>query len=163
MKLNLGCGPVQPAGWVNVDGSNRAWLAARLGVIDRLLVFLRLISPTEFSSRTCYANLEGRFTWPDNTVEAIYMGEILEHFTREAGLKVLSECHRVLRPGGILRIPVPDNARFWSNYVAEYNEIRQRPRDEWTLEHTRWIQMFFREICVRRSLARSMSHYHKWM
>ena len=39
--LNLGCGPVSPQGWVNVDGSNRAWLASRLPLLDGLLVRLR--------------------------------------------------------------------------------------------------------------------------
>ena len=40
--------------------------------------------------------------------------------------------------------------------------MRDHPRAEWTLHHTRWIKMFFRDICVRRPLWRSMGHYHKW-
>src|SRR5262245_32106007 len=42
MRLNLGCGPIQPEGWINVDGSNRAWLATRFPRLDRILTKLRL-------------------------------------------------------------------------------------------------------------------------
>ena len=91
------------------------------------------------------------------------MGEVLEHFTREDGEHLLRECFRVLRPGGVLRLRVPDNARFWANYLAEYEAVRARPRDQWTTDHSRWVAMFFREICVRSRPLRSMGHYHKWM
>ena len=48
IKLNLGCGHVQPIGWVNVDGSRRAWVASHLWWLDRLLVACRQWRPTEF-------------------------------------------------------------------------------------------------------------------
>jgi predicted SAM-dependent methyltransferase len=93
----------------------------------------------------------------------IYMGEILEHFTPEDGQKLLRQCYRVLRPGGVIRIRVPDNARFWENYLAEYRRMKQMPRSQWNLAHTRWIGMFFRDICTRRVLFKSIGHFHKWM
>ncbi len=100
LKLNLGCGPITLL-LVNVDGSNRAWLASRFSWLDQLLVALRVLAPTEFSAKTVYANLLRPFPWRDNVVEAIYMGEILEHFTQEDGEHVLRECYRVLKPGGL--------------------------------------------------------------
>jgi predicted SAM-dependent methyltransferase len=164
MKINLGCGPVQPSDWVNVDGSMRAWLASRLPWFDRCLVALQLAPATEFGPKTVYANLTKRFPWGDKSADAIYMGEVLEHFTREAGEHVLRECHRVLRPGGTLRIRVPDHARFWTNYLREYDDVRRRPRPEWSLAHTRWTEMYFRDICVGRPhLWQSIGHFHKWM
>lgn len=163
LQLNLGCGPVQPPGWVNVDGSNRAWIVARLSFLDRFLVALRLFPPTEFKTGLYPFNLKRRFPWPDGSVHAIYMGELLEHFTPEEGERILKECLRVLEPGGTLRIRVPDNATFWSNYLVEFNRAKQLPRSEWTLGHTRWIQMFFHDICVRRPWFGTMGHFHKWM
>jgi predicted SAM-dependent methyltransferase len=163
LKLNLGCGPIQAATWVNVDGSNRAWLASRLPWLDRLIVALRLVAPTEFGAETLYANLLRPFPWKDNDVEAIYMGEILEHFTQEEGKRVLRECYRVLKPGGVLRIRVPDNAHFWKTYIENYESTKQKTRGEWCLTHTRWTAMYFQDICVRRPrLWQSMGHYHKW-
>jgi len=162
VRLNLGCGPVQPAAWTNVDGSLRAWLVSHVGLLDRLGVALGLLPATDFTS-VRYERLERRWTWPDRTVDAVYAGEILEHFTKEDGMFFLSECFRVLKPGGIVRIRVPDNARFWRNYVTEHEAMLQRPRSEWTLEHTRWIDMFYRDICVRRpSRFGSFGHFHKY-
>lgn len=164
LKLDLGCGPISAPGWVGVDGSNRAWLASRLPWLDRLLVGLRLASPTEFSSATRWANLKKRFPWSDGSVDAIHMGEVLEHFTRDDGEHVVRECFRVLRPGGVLRIRVPDHARFWRNYLREYDAIQQRPQAEWNEDHSRWVQMYYRDICtVFPRLWQSMGHFHKWM
>lgn len=162
-KLNLGCGPIQPADWVNFDGSNRAWLASRLGWLDRLLVALGLIPPTEFGRHTRTADLRKALPYGEGSVAAIYSGEMLEHFTRDEGQRFLAECFRVLAPGGVLRLRVPDNYHFWKSYVAEAEARLTRPRAEWDDHHTRWVAMFFRDICVRRPWLQSMGHYHKWM
>lgn len=126
--LNLGCGHVNPEGWINVDGSNRAWLASKWPSVNRTLVFLRLLPPTDFSSNTLHVNLlSGRYPWEDRSIDGIYMGEILEHFSEKDGEQVLRECYRVLKQDGIIRIRVPDNARFWKNYLDEYHAVLQRP------------------------------------
>jgi SAM-dependent methyltransferase len=132
--------------------------------LDRILVALRLLAPTEFSAKTFYANLLRPFPWSDNAVEAIYLGEILEHFTLEEGQRVLHECYRVLKPGGRLRIRVPDHARFWKNYVDEYECTKQKAREDWSLAHTRWTEMYFDNLCTSRLRCwQSIGHYHKWM
>jgi predicted SAM-dependent methyltransferase len=46
----------------------------------------------------------------DNSVETIYACHVLEHFGRFEYMDVLREWNRVLRPGGILRLSVPDFA-----------------------------------------------------
>jgi predicted SAM-dependent methyltransferase len=162
VKLNLGCGHLHPAGWVNVDGSHRAWLASKLSWLDRLLVKVRLLPPTEFNRSTFYTRLERRLPWPDDSADFIYLGGTLEHFVREQGERLLRECYRVLKPGGAFRVNVPNNVHFWRQYLEEFDRMRALPREQWTLAHTRWIEMFFRDICVRRPLWRSMGHYHKW-
>ena len=164
MRLNLGCGPVQPDRWVNVDGSNRAWLSSRLAWLDRLFVICRLISPTEFTKQTFYANLLKKFPWQDGSIEAIYMGEFLEHLTLQQGTHLLRESYRVLKPGGILRVRVPDHVRFWKGYLEAYDTAKQPGRAHWSLDHTRWTRMFFDDLCTKRPhLWQSMGHYHKWM
>jgi predicted SAM-dependent methyltransferase len=163
-KLNLGCGHVQPAGWINVDGSNRAWLASRLPQVDKTLVRLGLLAPTEFCRDTVWANLLRPFPWPDDSVEAIYMGEMLEHFTRQEADHILAQCHRVLKPGGHLRLRVPDHANFWRHYVEQYETVRGKPREQWNLDHTKWTRMCFDTMCVARPKPwQSMGHFHKWM
>jgi predicted SAM-dependent methyltransferase len=153
---------VQPDGWVNIDNSYRARFASRLPLLDRLLVNAHVIPRTDFKPGLRGVNLDRPLPWPTGSASAVYGGEVLEHFTRESGARLLAECFRVLVPGGIIRMRVPDNARFWSNYLAEYEAMKQRPRAEWSTAHTRWIEMFFREIATGDKWQ-SRGHYHKWM
>ena len=162
VKLNVGCGPVQPAGWVNIDNSYRARFASTFPLADRLLVKAGVIAPTEFKPGVRGIDLCRPLPWPTDSVSAVYGGEVLEHFSRDDGARLLAECFRVLAPGGVIRVRVPDNARFWGHYLAEYEAIRRRPRAEWTTVHTRWIERFFREIATGNRWG-SNGHYHKWM
>lgn len=163
LRLNIGCGPVQPPNWVNIDNSNRARLASRVPWLDALLTRSGILPPTEFSGRTRTADVRRHLPWPSSSVTAIYAGEMLEHFTAADGLRFLGECFRVLAPGGVLRLRVPDNYNFWKQYVTEYDAVRALPRAQWTDHHTRWVEMFFRDICVNRPFLGSMGHFHKWM
>lgn len=163
IKLNLGCGPVQPLDWINVDGSNRAWLASRYNWFDNLLVKAKVISVTEFKSSTVYANLNRRLPWSENKVDSVYLGEVLEHFTKADGAALIAECFRVLKSGGVIRCRVPDNYRFWKNYINDYEATVSKSPEHWTLEHSKWVEMFFRDICVKHKRFASYGHFHKWM
>ena len=45
----------------------------------------------------------------DGSVDAIYIGQAVEHMTRTFELpNLLIECHTLLKPGGVLRITTPD-------------------------------------------------------
>lgn len=44
----------------------------------------------------------------DNSVDLIYTSHSFEYFDRQKGEGVLKEWHRILKPGGTLRIAVPD-------------------------------------------------------
>jgi predicted SAM-dependent methyltransferase len=127
------------------------------------MVSLKVWPPTEFNRRTRFANLLKQLPWNTASADCIYLGEVLEHFTCAEGLRLLSECHRVLKHGGVIRVRVPDNARFWRNYLTEFDATIQRPRSEWTDDHSRWIEKFFRDICTGRRRLRSAGHYHKWL
>ena len=163
LKLNLGCGPIQPAGWANLDGSRRAWFASRLPFADRWLVRCGLWPPTEFSAATGFVDLRRPLPWADEAANAIYLGEVLEHLAPDDAQRLLRECLRVLCAGGVLRVRVPDNARFWRNYLAEYDAVHARARAEWSDAHARWVEMFFRDVCVPRRWLGSFTHVHKWM
>ena len=55
----------------------------------------------------------------DNSVELIYACHILEHFARAEAGSVLREWNRVLMPGGVLRLAVPDFAAVCQQYQEE--------------------------------------------
>jgi len=126
-ELNLGCGHVQPSDWVNVDGSNRAFLASRLNWLDSLLVRLGVIPPTEFNRDTTYYNLFKGLPHADDEVACIYAGELWEHFEYEDTFALTRECHRVLKPGGVLHVCVPDGPTFWGRYLELYEQEAARP------------------------------------
>lgn len=82
-KLHLGCGTRHIPGWFHVDALNYPHINHR-GPVEELSFI------------------------PDGTVELIYASHVLEHFGRMAYMDVLREWRRVLAPGGVLRLAVPD-------------------------------------------------------
>src|SRR5215210_631424 len=82
LRLNLGSGPDVRAGWLNIDF---------MGDAD-LLVDLRRPLPL-----------------PDRSAELAYSEHTLEHLDYPTDAEAfLRECLRVLRPGGVVSIGVPD-------------------------------------------------------
>jgi len=163
IKLNLGCGPVQPEGWVNIDGSMRARLASRLPPVDHLLTRVGLLSPTEFSTKTKTYDLLRSLPFSDASVDAIYAGELWEHLRPDDGKRLMRECYRVLKKQGVLRICVPDGAEFWRAYLEKHQRELEKPVAERDVESVReHVAMYFRDICTQQSYLKSFGHFHKW-
>lgn len=57
-------------------------------------------------------DLSSPLPFPDNSVTQIYASHLLEHFYYLDLLNLLSECYRILNPGGIFKVAVP-NARIY--------------------------------------------------
>lgn len=114
LKLHLGCGTRTPAGWQNVDAA----LGARLAKIRPLRPLLRAIGAfrLEWSDAIVVHDLRRPFPWPDASALAVYSSHTLEHLSKEDGEHFLRECARVLAPGGVVRIVVPDLAAIVSEY-----------------------------------------------
>lgn len=162
-KLNLGCGPVQPENWINVDGSNRAKLANKLPWLDSLLQKVGLIGETEFGPHIEILDLTKKLPYESNSIDAIYAGELWEHFEYEAAENLTRECSRVLKPGGVLRVCVPDCEDIWKTYIDLIQEEKNKPAgqrsDDKIVKH---VKMYFNDICTRRPWLGSMGHTHKW-
>jgi predicted SAM-dependent methyltransferase len=91
-KLHLGCGPKEIPGWFHVDALEFPHVGHRGPVED--LSFIA-----------------------DGSVELIYASHVLEHFGRRTYMQALTEWRRVLVPGGVLRLAVPDFAAAARLYV----------------------------------------------
>ena len=83
MKLNRGCGENYIPGFTHVDLENYTHIDYHMDI--RNLDFFK-----------------------DNTIELIYASHSLEYFDRVEVKSVLKEWKRVLKPGGVLRVAVPD-------------------------------------------------------
>jgi predicted SAM-dependent methyltransferase len=123
LQLHLGCGHLVVEGWINVDYAVGARFA-RMPFFRALNRKFRWFD-RDWDDRIFLHNLTKPFPWADGTVACVYSSHTLEHLSREEGLRFLQECHRVLRPGGLIRIVVPDLA-FW---ISEYTGARL-PADE---------------------------------
>lgn len=61
-----------------------------------------------------------------NSVDLVYAGEIIEHFEKKFGIKLLKEIFRILKPGGsfLLSTPNKTNTKGYEFHVYEY-EIKE--------------------------------------
>lgn len=97
MKLHLGCGKRHIPGFVHID-------AVDYPHIDHV------------------ASIDNLSFIQNGSVDLIYNCHVLEHFKRRDVERVLREWHRVLKPGGVLRISVPDFAKLCEVY-QRYGKI----------------------------------------
>lgn len=114
MKLNLGCGSQIVDGWTNVDYA----LGARLMKIPLFAAINRRVRLFEmdWDRRVFVHDLRKEFPWSNGSVDVIYSSHTLEHLSKEDGRNFLDECFRVLRPGGLIRVVVPDLKTIISAY-----------------------------------------------
>ncbi|EHC14930.1 methyltransferase type 11 [Fischerella thermalis CCMEE 5282] len=115
LKLNLGCGSHTPDGWLNVDYALGSWLA-KLPVFSTINKYLKIIN-LDWPDNIFIYDLRKSFPWADNSVDVVYSSHTLEHFSRTEGQKFLTECYRVLKPNGIIRIVVPDLSVIVKSYL----------------------------------------------
>ncbi|MFQ5873453.1 MAG: methyltransferase domain-containing protein [Dehalococcoidia bacterium] len=94
IKINLGCGDRPLEGFINVDA--------------------RDLPGIEFPN----TRAEDLSCFEDSYADYIYACHILEHVPRKLTFATLCEWNRVLKPGGMLRVAVPD----WDATVQYYNE-----------------------------------------
>ncbi len=107
IKLNLGSFADMFYHWINID----------------------IINLSEFAQSQKYIfkqhDLTKGIPYKDEEVDLIVSNHLLEHFSRDEGKKLLNECYRVLKPGGICRINVPD-AKFLTEEYLNGNIMKYR-------------------------------------
>lgn len=89
--INLGCGTSHFPGFVDIDF---------------------------FGTEAAYgADLRYPLLIDNESADGIFTEHVLEHLSYDEAASVLAECHRVLKPGGRLRIVLPDVSLFIRRYV----------------------------------------------
>lgn len=91
--LNLGCGKTPAAGFCNLD----YYWHPKIDV--------------------CWDVTRG-LPFADGYFGGIFSEHMLEHVDFDRALALLKECRRVLRPGGLLRLVVPDGELYLALYAA---------------------------------------------
>lgn len=58
--------------------------------------------------------------WADNSVEFIVISHCIEHISPAEAFSFLREARRILKPGGVIRVTVPDVVQIWEDATPEY-------------------------------------------
>ncbi|MCC6350833.1 MAG: methyltransferase domain-containing protein [Candidatus Eisenbacteria bacterium] len=131
-KLHLGAGPALLEGWLNTD-----------------------LAPA--SACVAYLDVTKPFPLADASFDYVFSEHMIEHIRWPEGRFMLSECRRVLRPGGTLRVATPDLEMFVHLYGHQDD-----PRG---MRYVRWVtdryldgQQPCRPSLVINNLFRSWGH-----
>lgn len=114
--LNLACGGVRPQEphWTN---------------LDQLRSVLKPGTPERINLDAEKNYLDADITLPlpfsDNQFDAALASHCVEHLTAHAAAKFLGDCRRILKPGGLLVVSVPDASYFLKIY-ADGNDTPEK-------------------------------------
>lgn len=111
--LNLGAGSVMPGTpWINVDCLRSIHAE---GTPERF----------QIDARCNYVECDifkSPLPFEDMSISGCLLSHIIEHADAQEGLRLLQECYRVLVPGGVVLVSVPDASYFRKVYPEDRNE-----------------------------------------
>jgi predicted SAM-dependent methyltransferase len=131
-KLHLGASNSPLPGWLNSD-----------------------VSPTKGSM--VYLNATRRFPMDDNAFDYVMAEHMIEHITYDAAVMMLRECHRVLKPGGKIRISTPDLEVLIGLHSVEKTELQKRYID-WSVNESKLNASTCKDVFVINNFFHAWGH-----
>lgn len=131
--INLACGGklCHKPGWINADHS-----PSNKGVVK--------------------VNLLKRLPFEDNTFDVVYHSQFIEHLLIEEGSSFFSECFRVLKSNGVLRVVTPDFGNQAAEYLKMLKEAMQLPNDKQVQLKYDWIRLEMLDQLTRQDSGGDM-------
>jgi SAM-dependent methyltransferase len=123
IKINVGCGLSPTPGWLNFDNSFSVRIAdwpvipSMLARVGFLAAKSAELTEMARSGGVSFADAT-RIPCATGSVAAVYSSHMIEHLDRAEVRAFLGEAKRVLSPGGVLRVAVPDLGLLAKDYVA---------------------------------------------
>jgi len=108
--VNIGSGLSGVAGWYNIDNSPTI-------LLSRIPLVRKLPRIPKWPRDVHRHDVRRGLPFPDRSVSYIYSSHTFEHFNWNDSLTIAKECFRVLKPGGVLRIVVPDLGLIVREYL----------------------------------------------
>ncbi|MFN3944542.1 MAG: class I SAM-dependent methyltransferase [Allosphingosinicella sp.] len=152
-RVNLGCGQSPTAGWLNLDNSLTVRLART--PLAHLLPGRAAYVAHVRSHNIRYGNALATGL-PSRSIDVLYTSHMLEHLDQAEARRFLAEALRVLRPGGILRIAVPD-------IRLQAEEYLRRGDADWFVAKTRMTTPKPKSLLGRLRYAFTGFRHHHWM
>ena len=145
-KLHIGCGSHLKKGWLNADKFN--------------------------ANADIYLNALRRMPFKDNTFKFIHMEHLLEHIQIDRVPIFLSECLRILQPGGCIRIVVPDldiyvkkyyegDKEFFQPIIEKFKSNFDKYKDRLVNKYKYWLIRTPGAVFISRAVRRF--YHHNWM
>jgi SAM-dependent methyltransferase len=157
--LNLGCGtkPSTSPEAVNIDWS--IYLRMRKNPVLRAMapLFLKGDRYKRFAAlpdNILVHDLSKGIPFASGSVDVVYHSHLLEHLDRHTARALLLEVKRVLKPGGIHRIAVPDFEVLCKNYVRHVAACDADPAR--AAEHDEFIAAMIDQAVRRESVGTSL-------
>jgi SAM-dependent methyltransferase len=123
-RINVGCGMTPTRGYLNFDNSFSVRLSAfpklsnilyKAGLLDQpQMNYIRFCRENEIA----WADATRRIPLPDDSTEVVYASHMLEHLDRQEVGRFLAEAKRLLGPGGVIRLAVPDLGKHARSYIG---------------------------------------------
>jgi hypothetical protein len=101
-------------------------------------------------------DLRRELPFADASFDAVYCSHVLEHLSRAEGPALLARLRRVLRPGGIVRVAVPDLAAMARQYVEIVDAL---DRGDDRVEDHEWMLLEMYDQLARRESGGDMARF----
>ena len=161
MRINIGCGQTIIVGWRNLDNSFSVKLA-NLGLLARLISSIGLLAKSqkefiEFAQQHAieYADAT-KIPCEDDACEVLYTSHMLEHLDPVEAKAFLREALRILQPGGIIRIAVPDLQKLVGEYCESEDADKFLSSTLMCIERPKGLAEKLRLLTVG-------TRHHQWM
>lgn len=169
-KLNLGSGTECLDDWINIDNSFNARLA-KCPRLRYLLFKLNILSKKHYdvdwadhTHKIMIRDVSKKLPFDNESIDYIYSSHLIEHLNKEVGEKLLHECFRVLKKGGLFRLIIPDLELFANNYIKEITDTQNSIDNTDFLMSERFLDQLNMSDKTRIPLIIKILHpEHKWM
>ncbi len=130
--LNVGCGRRYHSQWTNLDLESNDPQVIRHDVTKGI-------------------------PFGESAFQTVYHSHILEHLKPDQGVRLIEECFRVLRPGGILRMVVPDLERIAKLYLETHDQAWIGDKSS-SIDYN-WMKLELLDQLVRERSGGRMGRY----
>ena len=122
--VHYGCGHHAPDQWLNFDAS----LTLR---VEHLPALGRLVkkNASRFPSNVLFGDIVRGLPVADGSAQGAYASHVLEHLSRDSMAIALRNTFRMLQPGGVFRLIVPDLETRARRYLADLEAGRNDAND----------------------------------
>jgi predicted SAM-dependent methyltransferase len=119
LYVHYGCGQTAPPEWKNFDVSP----TLRIQQTPILGAILKRSLGQTFERNVRYGDItEGLPGIEDGTVDGVYCSHVLEHMSLEHFRMALQKTYKMLKPGGVFRIIMPNLEILIRDYISDKDE-----------------------------------------